>query len=541
MARGFVAGAICGLVVSVVGAGVLSVATGPVQRVGTAPEMTGGTVSEEPAEPAVTEAVPEEPVAEPEEVAPAEPAEAPAEPEETAGAAPTAEPEPADEDPASTTPEMTEQPAIPPARRPAEESAVAAAGEGPALSAPPEAPEGSAPDTSPGTRPEAATDTGAPAMPDAPESSGARVAVTTEAPSLPGGQIAAPEAPLAEEEPSIATDPAQPPAPPVSEEQSGLAPAEDHTLSEEPDADSVQPDESEAGDEAAEAAPLPVLPEITPESEEAGNEIARPAIGTPGSSLIGRDSAVSQGRLPSVGTGETVPATEATEGETPLDRFAAEAEVPAEGPLMSVVLIDDGSGPLGPDTIEAFPFPVSFAIAPSHPDAAEAARDYRARGFEVLAMAGAPEGAQASDVEISLEGALGAVPEAIGVLEDPSSGLQSSRALAEQTAAFLEASGHGLLMLPAGLNTGEALALRAGVPTASVFRDFDGEGQDPRVMRRFLDQAAFRARQEGTVVMLGRLRADTVSALLLWGLQDRATSVTLVPVSAILKRSVGEE
>ena len=93
-------------------------------------------------------------------------------------------------------------------------------------------------------------------------------------------------------------------------------------------------------------------------------------------------------------------------------------------------------------------------------------------------------------------------------------------------------------MLPKGLNTGQALALREGVPSATVFRDFDGEGQDPRVMRRFLDQAAFKARQEGPVVMLGRLRADTVSALLLWGLQDRASSVELVPVSAILRESV---
>ena len=34
-----------------------------------------------------------------------------------------------------------------------------------------------------------------------------------------------------------------------------------------------------------------------------------------------------------------------------------------------------------------------------------AARGYRGRGFEVLAVAGAPEGAQASDVEVSLGGA----------------------------------------------------------------------------------------------------------------------------------------
>jgi hypothetical protein len=36
--------------------------------------------------------------------------------------------------------------------------------------------------------------------------------------------------------------------------------------------------------------------------------------------------------------------------------------------------------------------------------------------------------------------------------------------------------------------------------------------------------------------MLGRLRPDTVSALLLWGLQDRASDVALVPISAVLLR-----
>ncbi|EPX78130.1 yibQ protein [Salipiger mucosus DSM 16094] len=127
------------------------------------------------------------------------------------------------------------------------------------------------------------------------------------------------------------------------------------------------------------------------------------------------------------------------------------------------------------------------------------------------------------------------------MLENPGQGLQSSRAVSDQVAGYLADTGHGLLMQPSGLNTAQSLALRAGVPSATVFRDFDGSGQDPRVMRRFLDQAAFKARQEGAVIMLGRLRADTVSALLLWGLQDRAGSVALVPVSTVLRESVATE
>ena len=35
--------------------------------------------------------------------------------------------------------------------------------------------------------------------------------------------------------------------------------------------------------------------------------------------------------------------------------------------------------------------------------------------------------------------------------------------------------------------------------------------------------------------MVGRLRPETISALLLWGLQDRAQRVALAPVSAVLQ------
>nr|WP_320179439.1 divergent polysaccharide deacetylase family protein [Roseovarius pacificus] len=74
------------------------------------------------------------------------------------------------------------------------------------------------------------------------------------------------------------------------------------------------------------------------------------------------------------------------------------------------------------------------------------------------------------------------------------------------------------------------------MPSTTVFRDFDAKGQDATVIRRFLDQAAFKAGQdENGVVMVGRLRPDTISALLLWGLQDRASSVALAPVSAVLR------
>ena len=91
-----------------------------------------------------------------------------------------------------------------------------------------------------------------------------------------------------------------------------------------------------------------------------------------------------------------------------------------------------------------------------------------------------------------------------------------------------------------GLNTAQQLAQREGVPSAAIFRDIDGKGEGASAIRRVLDQAAFRARQEGAVMMLGRLRADTISALVLWGLQDRSGEIALVPASVVLQESVAE-
>ncbi len=129
-------------------------------------------------------------------------------------------------------------------------------------------------------------------------------------------------------------------------------------------------------------------------------------------------------------------------------------------------------------------------------------------------------------------------PLAVGVLEGVETGFQGNRALADQLSAVTGAGGLGLVTQAKGFNTVHKLAQREGIPSAVVFRDFDGAGQNPRAIRRFLDQAAFRANQEGSVIMLGRLQPDTISALLLWGLQDRASRVQLAPITATMKQQI---
>jgi polysaccharide deacetylase 2 family uncharacterized protein YibQ len=364
-------------------------------------------------------------------------------------------------------------------------------------------------------------------------------------------------APESEAELSLSTEPAQPPAPPVPQVDTPLVPEAEAVVPDavEPQADSVAPDaeptdpgtEGQASatesDATAERPPvrrlLPSVPEAEPAEEGTGTAALRPAIGTPAGSLTDRNQANSS-RLPSIGADADAPTTDTpaavpdTSGLPPLQRFAASVDSDPALPKMSIVMIDDGTGPLGPDTLDGFPFPVTFALDPAQAGVAERMAAYRALGYEVATLVSLPAAAQPTDVEQILGGALAAVPEAVALIEAPGGGLQANRAVTEQASSFVADSGHGLVFLPNGLNTAQAIAQRAEVPALSILRDFDGDGQDARTKRRFLDGAAFRARQDGAVVMLGRLTPDTLSALLLWSLQDRASSVAMVPVSTLL-------
>lgn len=439
-------------------------------------------------------------------------------------------------------------------------------------------------DTAPATAPQVAPADSLPATP-AMGAAGTDLAAIADTPVSPSVQSEAPRAPTFEPEPSIATEPAQPPVPQVPPENSGLvvagseAPADltpagtDTAESSVPQVsqnDQAEPDPqdlvadtapdapqrdqiAESAPESAEPAPQDGAPEVAavadpepaPQSDlpavQAEEGADRPAIGTPAMAITDRAPAVTTRRLPTIGTDTATPApatdiVSADSALPPLERFAVGAAVDPDLPLMSILLIDDGTGPLGPDALDAFPMAITFAIDPTLPDAAARMTAYRALGFEVMALASVPDRATPSDVEVGLAASVAAVPEAVALLESPIVGLQDGRAASDQAAQFSLASGHGLVFQSNGLNTAAALAARDGVAAASVFRDIDGDGQDPRTIRRFLDGAAFRARQDGGVIVMGRLRPDTISALLLWGLQDRAAQVSLVPVSAVLTR-----
>ena len=395
------------------------------------------------------------------------------------------------------------------------------------------------------------------------------VAVDDVAPVLPSPQAALPAAPVAEGRLSISTDPAQPPAPVVPDSEGAFAETgEGDALSESgPDggadgaangaliaqiaADPVQPvaPDSAQTQTGAVGAPEPDGPEqdgpeqdsvaALPSALDPGPEITdRPSIGRPAVSLIERDTD------PETDTADLAAAQDAAD-LPPIQAFAAAFENPDDKPLMAIILIDSGvdltGGPVGLAALQSFPYPLNFAVDARLADAGARMADYRSQGFEVLALLDLPQGATAADAEVSLAAALDAVPEAVGVMEGVGTGVQDSSDASGQITDALRASGHGLVLQSKGLNTAQKLAIRDGVPAGLVFRDFDSAGQTPTVIRRFLDQAAFRAGQEGGVIMLGRVRPDTISALLLWGLQDRAERVALAPISAVLSTLVAPQ
>lgn len=403
-----------------------------------------------------------------------------------------------------------------------------------------------------------------PATPVSPDVSGAPL----RQPGQPvTDDIAAPAAPAVEEaplpaptpvEPAISTEAAAPPSPGGSAPLPRVTAAAPQTsidaprMALEPDAEVPGADGELGRAPAAPRAPAMVDP-AAPAAPDADGPAARPLpivrtprpavqsdgprIGTPGVSLVGRDDPA-RIRLGSADAASGSPAAEAagSDADLPaLTRNAVRFDNPGDKPLMSIVLVDQPGAGLGPEALAAFPFPVTVAVDPMRPGAAAAMQRYRDAGLEVAAIARLPQGAAARDVEVALSATLSAAPLAAALIEAPEGlTLQSSREATGQIAAILAATGHGVVFQNNGLNTAQKLALKEGVAAGRVFRDFDSDGQSGVVMRRFLDQAAFRAGQEPGVIMLGRMRPDTISAVLLWGLQDRASRVTLAPLSAVL-------
>lgn len=491
----------------------------------------------------------EEATADPDEVAPDAEAGTP-EVEEPAGEAEEGAEEsaPATEVPLPSGSEFNRPPPEPEAALPAADTAPSVATpQAPALAGDVAAP---SLDTTPAAQPSVAA--------DAP----AQIAATADAGTAPASPASSP-APVLGSGPAALTQPDASPMPQVSTRvlPQVAVPEADATEAEDPQAvdlpataalipDAVDPQPMPLqtpnfpiiGEDAAEAQ-TPELP-----SEAPTEDIA--ALTTPGFPQI---SAPAEGTASATGLPQMTPAApvdeapeaeEAVEDPTPqgdlpaIQAFAAPFDASEERPLMAIVLIDEPDSRIEQSTLTRFTFPVAFAVDPLHPEAAARAAIYREAGFEVVMLGSMiPEGATAADAEVALAAAEVTLPEAVALLDTPEGRIQGDRPVLDAVVEALGASGHGLVAFPRGLNAAEQSASRAGVPGATLFRLLDDEEQRATVITRFLSRAAFTASQEGTVIVAGHTRPDTVTALFSWALGGRSEGVALAPLSATILRA----
>ncbi len=506
MARGFFSGMVAGAVVAALGLAGLSIAyrdVGPLGRNDAAPAPEA--VGTPPAAPAaavpgsIEEGAPA--ISAPPEAAPGKGTSAPAGPE----TAPEGETPPGPAG-ALNMPEAGTEGASPPVGSMAEDSPpVAGAQEaGPGAGALPAMPAG------PPVAPAAA-----PTAEEAPAPQGQPVSPDVQA-DMAGG-AATPSAPEAGAGPALPAggDEAAPmPAPPA-----GVAPGSAETVPEAPDV--PQP--------PAPSVPAVVVPGNVPATpgEQAGR------IGDMAENVV-------TGRLPSIGAASgTETGAETAGGEAaPLPairRNAAAFERDGEAPLMSVILLDVGPSRADLGDLGNLPFPITFVVDAAQEDAAEAVNFYRRAGAEVAIRLPLPEWAAPEDVETAFAVYRPLLEQAVAVMMPRDSAYQTLGDTAIQVAEVLAAEGLGLITLPQGLNTGHKAALREGVAAGLIFRELDNDGQSIAVMRRFLDNAAFKARQNRGVIMFGHARPDTIRALIEWSLGNRARTVSLAPVSAVLQ------
>ncbi len=378
-----------------------------------------------------------------------------------------------------------------------------------------------------GTAPAVTTEADAPSAPSAPavgDEPALQNQASTEgsAPRLP--QITSPTQPEAgAEAPDVAAAPTQPEAPvvpvetPESDTDTGSLLQPVDSLTEQ--AETVETDR------------LPRIGDADTAGEEGADDDSLPTIRRLGNEATAE--AEEEEETPEVAE-ETEAETEDTPSGPAIVAFGKEFSNANGTPLLALVLVQEGDAALDTETIEALPASIAFALDAGLAGADASAARYRSAEREVVMIPSLPDGARPQDVEQALRVNFEVIPEAVAIMDVSGSSFQSDRAAVEQVVAVVADSGHGLITYPRGLNTAHQSAERAGVPAGLIFRKLDGGGETVEQIRRTLDRAAFRARNDEAVILVGTTGDNTLAAIMEWAAGNRAESVTIAPISAAL-------
>ena len=361
----------------------------------------------------------------------------------------------------------------------------------------------------------------------------------SDTPELPW--LTTPDAPeTAGSAPEIAAAPEAPASPTLSEAPASDAP-ESPTIGLE-DRGTIEFDVSEAQEDDIESAVEEALSQPAVVVEEEPKTRVLPTVrrlGTENSSEPETETGtepVAEADVPEGETDEDVTGEDEglTDTNAPaIQAFRTDFENTEGNPLLSLVLIQDGAA-LTDAQLEGLPPSIALALSAGGAGTADLASAYRSAGREIVMIPSLPEGATPQDVEQALSVNFETIPEAVAIMDVSGSSFQSNRDSIQQVVDVVTDSGHGMITFPRGLNTAHQSATRAGVPTGLIFRRLDGGGETRDQIRRTLDRAAFRARQDEAVILVGTTAPDTLATIVEWSTGNRAASVTLAPISAAL-------
>lgn len=290
------------------------------------------------------------------------------------------------------------------------------------------------------------------------------------------------------------------------------------------------------------------MPQSAPEAEapsdpETTATAEPPAPPRPQPGLKAEVEGVRTGRLPTIGATPTpespepeLPAIELAETAPALVRNVRAFANPENRPLMVVLLRDDPAFDGDLSALAGGDLPLTLVIDPADATSAARGAQWRQFGQEVALTTDAlPSSAEGSDHEVTLESLDTGFGVALAFVADDAGAFQGDRARALAAAPAMAARGYGLVTWDRGVNPADQAARRAGVAAARIFREIDAENDPAPAVRRQLDRAVFKAAQDGQVVVMGRLRPETLAALADWAASARAAQVAAAPLSALLQ------
>jgi hypothetical protein len=289
---------------------------------------------------------------------------------------------------------------------------------------------------------------------------------------------------------------------------------------------------------ASEPVSEPVSESVSDLETEGGTDVAADTTEEPAATQLATadetsDAAASEAADVEVGSDETSVSSQ------PILAFSDSDFAGLSGrPGMAIVLIDDGTFTDISELQAIVQFPLTIALNPDNANAPARMAQFRNAGFEVATLLDLGGQMDPTVVSAMLRDWAARVPQSVALLEAPSGGVQASRDVSNAVTDYAQAAGYGLVLQNQDHNTAQKLAKQHGVPSAVVFRDFDGLGQDANLMKRMLENGSFRATRVGSAVMIGHVRRETIVALIEWTAAERNDAVTLAPLSALLMQDI---